>query len=485
MEQKGLVVQTDKGKIQGLERSGIQLFRGIPYGGNVSGTNRFCPPCDTEKWNGIKDCTRFGSRAIQGPALDPNIVPEAMKHMAEEVQKHFTGDQKVAEEKEMSEECLFLNVSTPACDAKKRPVLFYIHGGAFMSGGGGLVADTSDRMIKENDLVIVSVNHRLNMFGYLYLGGFDSKYESSGLVGMLDLVQALQWVKRNITAFGGDPQNVTLIGESGGGLKILTLMAMPEAKGLFQKAVVISGSERIGIKSREEAHAQTLRVMKKLGLEDDEWRQLIFMPPEQLFQACEDPSVFETIAVSYYPIADDVHIPINPDGRFHAYDCSFDVPLMIGSSEDEIAQWMKKIDPEMTESGVREILLGNEDIVTAVLPNIQEKDVEAIIQSVKETDSKEKEPWHLLLQILSAANFLGGGAFPQALVKTRQGGAPVWLWSTAYDSYNPLNPSMPCSWHTADLAYMFRAVWRKEAENLSKIQAGGNRLLCKIWNTAE
>lgn len=207
---------TRAGKVRGLVSDGIHCFKGIRYGADTA-PRRFMPPVAAVPWNKVADATGYGAASPQ------------------------TGQ----EEGATSEDCLFLNVWTPGLrDGARRPVLFYIHGGAYSHGSGSSPLYDGTRLCRRGDVVVVTVNHRLNAFGYLYLGRFGAAaLADSGNAGMLDLVLALQWVRDNIAELGGDPQRVMLFGQSGGGAKIATLMAMPTAQGLFHRAATMSGQQ--------------------------------------------------------------------------------------------------------------------------------------------------------------------------------------------------------------------------------------------------
>ncbi len=209
------IAATKYGKVRGYIDNNVNCFKGIRYGADTS-TVRFQAPKPPEKWTDIKDATNYGKSSPQ----------------------QSRGDN-------VSEDCLFLNVFTPKLrDGGKRPVMFYIHGGAYANGSGSSPLYDGVRLCNRGNVVVVSINHRLNAFGYLYLARFGgAEFADSGNVGQLDIILALQWVKENIAEFGGDPNNVMVFGQSGGGAKIATLMAMPGAKGLFHKAATMSGQQ--------------------------------------------------------------------------------------------------------------------------------------------------------------------------------------------------------------------------------------------------
>jgi para-nitrobenzyl esterase len=204
-----------------------------------------------------------------------------------------------------SENCLVLNVLTPGTQGK-RPVLVYIHGGGY-TGESSLLTLFADAFPREQDVVLVGINHRLNVFGYLFLGGLNEKY-STGNVGQLDLIAALQWVRENIANFGGDPHNVTIFGESGGGGKVSTLMAMPAAKGLFHKAIVESGS-MLRVNDREQATATAKVLLTKLRLDDKRVDELQKVPASELFAASSQAAGAGAALMRYGPVVDGRSVP--------------------------------------------------------------------------------------------------------------------------------------------------------------------------------
>src|SRR5450432_1788963 len=225
-----VVVAIRAGRVAGFIRNGIYTFKGIPYAENSTGSNRFMPPVKPKSWEGISSCRQYGYVAPQGPRGGWANDEEAFM---------FAWDDGV-----QSEDCLRANLWTPAIgDHKRRPVMVWLHGGGYTAGSGQeLRSYDGENLASRGDVVVVSLNHRLNAFGYLDLSNYGDRFAASGNVGMLDIVAALEWVRDNIENFGGDPGVVTIFGQSGGGGKVSALMAMPAAKGLFHRAIIESGS---------------------------------------------------------------------------------------------------------------------------------------------------------------------------------------------------------------------------------------------------
>ena len=253
-------VEIASGRIRGGHSRGALAFKNIPYGGPVSGKNRFKAPPEVTPWTGVRDATRLGPPALQAP-----------------------GGTYGEHEPAYSEDCLVLNVWTPAVkDGGKRPVMVYCHGGGFSSGSGGQNIQDGSHLAAAYDVVVVAMNHRLGLFGFLYLGELGGEeYAASGNQGMLDIVATLSWVKENIATFGGDPGNVMVFGESGGGSKTSALLAMPPAHGLFHKAGIQSGSMLRG-GTKATATETALRVLAGLGLTPKDVGKLADVPAEKL-----------------------------------------------------------------------------------------------------------------------------------------------------------------------------------------------------------
>ena len=340
-------VEIDSGRIRGGHSRGALAFKGIPYAGPVSGTNRFKEAPKVTPWTGVRDATRLGPPAMQGPGTT-------------------YGEHEPA----YSEDCLVLNVWTPAVnDGGNRPVMFYCHGGGFTTGSGGQNIQDGARLAATYDVVVVAINHRLGVFGYLYLGELGgSEYATSGNQGMLDIVAALRWVRENISVFGGDADNVMVFGESGGGQKTSTLMAMPTARGLFHRAGIQSGAMLRGL-SRDIATEAARRLLAGLGLAPHQLSRLAEVPAEKLIaiQLAGDrhegplsvptrdypashPNPPPGIAAlrakhpgDWRPVVDGAYLPRDPFEP-NAPALAAAVPLLIGNTHDE-AVFFHRDDP--------------------------------------------------------------------------------------------------------------------------------------------
>jgi para-nitrobenzyl esterase len=452
-----MIIQTTHGKINGEERNGIHIFRGIPYGGNCDGSNRFLPPPPADNWDGVRDCTKNGHIAVQFGGSISGL---------NEHEGYFSGGKPElfgVQDETKSENCLVLNVLTPKADDKKRPVLVYMHGGGFATGTGSLVLG-SDDLVRDEDIVVVGVNHRLNIFGYLYLGALDAKYAESGMAGMLDLILALEWVRDNIEAFGGDPEKVTIMGESGGGMKVSTILAMEKAHGLFRYAIVESGSSPVGTTSPEDAAKTTAAVFEKLNITTID--ELLAIPAEQLLMATLTPRMG-----GLGPVADSINLTYNKDKNYIAPEISRDIPLLVGASEDELAVFNPPETFDITWDTLRESLLKGTNALSGSYSQFTEQNVDEIIRVFKETGTKNDSADHLYMKIVSLSSFLGAGAYYQAEAKAKQGGAPVYQYIIKYDTPLPRAGGKKYSWHTADLPLQFRVVLYPECEAISKLMS--------------
>jgi para-nitrobenzyl esterase len=340
------LADTQYGKVRGYILRGIHYFLGIPYGADTSGANRFMPPQKPKPWNDVFPAVWWGNSA-------PQITEKRYANAYSSFIDHWNYD-------DVSEDCLRLNVFTPALnDGKKRPVMVWLHGGGFVNGNA-IEQDgyNGENFSRFGDVVFCSVNHRLGALGFTNLAGVGGeKFSPSGNVGMLDLVAALEWVRDNISAFGGDPGNVTIMGQSGGGAKVTTLTAMPSAKGLFHKAVVLSGA---GVKSGEKEYSEKLGsyVLKETGLTPTQIDKLQEIPWLDYIAIANRAA--EKLAKDMAPGAGGARRGFNPvvDGYFipqHPYypepsPTAADIPMIICSTLNESS-------PSRTDASLENITL--------------------------------------------------------------------------------------------------------------------------------
>jgi len=308
---KTAVVKTTYGQVRGVSENGVFTFKGIPYTGPADGPNRFQPPTKLQPWTGIRDAMEYGPQAIQQQGRGT------------------------------SENSQFLNVWTPSMESGgKKPVMYYLHGGGFISGSGGSGKNLNhdgSAVSRNNDVVFVTSNHRLGAMGYLYLGDLSDKFPASGIAGMLDIVASLEWIRDNIAAFGGDPNNVFIFGESGGGQKVAALMAMPSAHGLFHKASIES-APALNMGYRNVSTETTKQMLTLLGLNPGQVEELVRMPTDRLMEAqakVRAKSEDRNGTLGYFgPVVDGKYLPVHPYEPVGPA-ISKNVTVMIGSNKQE------------------------------------------------------------------------------------------------------------------------------------------------------
>jgi len=433
------VTNTDAGKVRGYIHNNIYTYKGIPY----AQAKRFEAPAKPTPWQNVRSSMTYGPVA---PLMDPTI---SVQDESEFVYHHDWGY--------TSEDCMHLNVWTPDInDGKKRPVMFWIHGGGFTAGSSQELPSYDGENLAKKDVVVVSINHRLNILGFLDLSAYGEKYKHSANVSILDIKAALEWVKANIANFGGDPNNVTIFGQSGGGAKVNTLMAMPSAKGLFQKAINESGSFRMNILDKTTTQAIAAEVLKELNLQPDQVDSLQTISFTRLSAAGK--KALATIAaqlktagkpipgfgLSWGPGIDGEDLPYQLFSK-EAFELSKDVPLLIGTVKNE---FMPSLFSGMSNAPL--------DGVMEYIKKQQGDKADAYIAAVKKAYPDDTKPSDLM----DVDALFRPGAVSQANDKSALNAAPVYVYLFTWQS--PVADGKYKAVHCMELPFVFNNIPRCE-----------------------
>ena len=424
------VVSTKYGKVRGYVDDGIYAFKGIPY----AKAERFMPPQAPDTWENVMQCTIFGPQAVQGSSQSWGG------------QSDYNFGFQFNRESQDEKNCFVLNVwSQGVNDGKKRPVWVWIHGGGYASGSANQLPFFDGRSLAaKGDIVVVTVNHRLNVLGFSDLRGLGGKYSESVNLGMQDLVAALQWVRDNIENFGGDPGSVTIDGQSGGGGKVSTLLAMPSATGLFQRAIIQSGSIFNPGKG-EESKAYGMAFAAALGATVQNPAKLSQATYQELNAAGQTASSIlraagSTIRGGGGPVVDGKYIvqsSIDEPTEF-----SKNVTLLIGTNLNEFTYNNRVIiTPQNTEQ-----------VKATLAKRYTAENVEKYIALYKEAYPVDDQPQHML----TFDSQFRGGAIKQAAAKSKQGGAPAYVYHFEWQS--PVNDGSLGASHGMELPFMFNNI---------------------------
>lgn len=432
------VTSTNSGKVRGYVNNGIFTYKGIPY----AEAKRFETPQKPKAWDKVRSSLSYGPVA---PLMDPTVSVQDEPEFVFDHNWGFT-----------NEDCMRINVWSPGInDGKKRPVMFWIHGGGFTAGSSQeLPSYDGENLAKKGDVVVVSINHRLNILGFLDLSAYGDKYKNSANLSIIDIKMALEWVKENISNFGGDPNNVTIFGQSGGGAKVNTLMAMPSAKGLFHKAINQSGSFRAAMLEKSETQAIAAEVLKELKIDAQDVDKIQNVPFTDLSAAGK--KALKTIAdkmkaegkpvigfgLSWGPSRDGETLPYQLFSN-EAFELSKNVPLLIGTVKNEFGSMFMG--------------LGNasmEQVMDMIKKQHGDK-ADAYVAAVKKAYPNDTKPTDLI----DVDTRFRPGAVLQANMKSAlSGGAPVYMY--LFDWQSPVMDGKYKAMHCMELPFCFNNIDR-------------------------
>ncbi|MEM9314114.1 MAG: carboxylesterase family protein [Pseudomonadota bacterium] len=436
------IVPIQGGRVQGYVRGGIHIYKGVPYGGTTGGSFRFLPAGPVSPWEGVRRAMTYGPVCPAGepPPVDlsanewPFLLPNGPVTSA-------------------MEDCLRINIWSPAPDPEARlPVMLWLHADGF--GGGSsqdFLSTDGEALARQENVVVASINHRVGPLGFTNLASVDETLADSGNVGMLDVVTALNWVQQHIAGFGGDPGNVTVFGQSGGGFKISVLLAMPAARGLFHRAIIQSGARiRVHDETTSAALGDALVSSLKLKKDADPLAALQSLSLEAFFEAAqaasaqiqaagEKPKRWQSPPWWYEPTAGLPSLPVQPFDP-QAPQVSAQVPVICGSTLNELP-------PSMNAPEVEDITW--DDLQARLAPQLADQ-TEAAISAARAIDVR----WTPadVLSVFSSRRF----RVPAVTLADRlaeRPGASVWQYLFSWQT--PLYDGRPRAFHTSDVAFVF------------------------------
>lgn len=426
----GAIATVAGGQLRGVAFNGTISFKGVPYGDTTAGANRFRAPQPAPSWTGVRDAFGYGS-------LSPQVVSPPDGGPLDGWYDQVA---------EQGEDCLVLNIFTPDLDTTaERPVLFYIHGGGYINGGGGSPGIDGTNLARFGDVVVVTINHRLNAFGYTNLSYIDAtNFGDAANAGHLDIVAALEWVRDNITAFGGNPGNVTLFGQSGGGSKIMSLLSMPAAQGLFHKAISMSGAAGLALDPAEDMIPYVDAFLAEAGVGANNLAALQEIPFEELLEI-RLRAVSASGLEGARPVLDGKHLltlPMSPEGLpFHS-----SVPLLLGTTATEASLFFQRDmrNYALTEPQMRTRLR------TAY--GIDDARVDQIVEGYHAA-SPEMTPSDILIAVASDVQFRQPLTRAAEIKSSAEGQAPVWMYNFAW--VIPADGGVLGAPHAIDIPFAF------------------------------
>jgi para-nitrobenzyl esterase len=425
----GATVRTTGGQLRGYVDTGVHVFKGVPYAASTAGASRFLPPQKLQPWTNVRDAVDWGPRAPQVLGGEPaEMIPTDPREP-------------------QGEDCLVMNIWTPnPGNGQRRPVMLWLHGGGYASGSGSYSIYEGRELARKHDVVSISVNHRLNIFGYLYLAQYGGKWANASNAGMLDIVAALEWVRDNIAAFGGDPRNVTIFGQSGGAGKVSTLMAMPAARGLFHRAIAQSGAALTGTPVAQ-AIKTTETVLQRLNIKPDQLDQLQKVPIAQLIDVMRPAPGAPPgpgSGLSFGPVVDGKSLPVNPfDPTAPAQSAT--VPFLTGTTATEVTFFapddqLKAIDDATFRQRVKDLL------------KVPDAEADRLIALYRK-NQPGRDNIDLFLRMSTDNSFFRTGVDTQGERKAARGGAPVYMYRFEY--YSPVREGRLKAMHCMEIPFVF------------------------------
>jgi para-nitrobenzyl esterase len=456
-----VVVETAAGTLAAMRSGDALAFYGVPYGADTAGPARFRPPAPAPPWTGIRDAARFG------PACLPTLTEHDRAHFARSpLWREYAGLDLVTG---FSEDCLSLNVWTRELDGS-RPVIVWLHGGGFSWGSGASTWTNGDALAARHDVVVVTVNHRLGVLGYLHMEDLaGEEWAGSGVAGLLDLCLALEWVRDNIRAFGGDPARVTIAGHSGGGAKVQALLALPAARGLFHRAILQSDVVSLRSVDRAEATVAARGVLAATGTDPAQVDRLRALPPERLTRLAAP--------FRFRPVVDGRWLPDHPFDPVAAPSAS-EVPLLIGTTTHDTATFKFDAEPgygELDWDGLRARIAGH--------PSANLGDLADEVIAYFADERPQATPAELLVDITTA--LLRQRALLLVHRKLAGGPAPVYMYVFAFEAPMPAETPFAgasMSSHGLEVPFVFDIAERVEMTGSRPERLGLAAMIADYWS---